>query len=171
MAMGFRIARIPLSACEQTSTPGDVPITFRAYQPVVWVKLVPWLGEPSPKAVVFPAVIDTGNNHFFMIPGSLFRAWSGIGFEQCTRGRTLIVNGFPLKTYGFNLELYRKRSGRLAQSPLARLQMGEGITIIPDSLSASLPRVPVIGVRTLTVNRLTFTVDGDRHTYSLSQPS
>jgi hypothetical protein len=168
--MAFRIARVPLHVTEQVLSSGDAHVAFRAYQPIVWVRLVPWGREPPERAVAFPTVIDSGNNHFFLIPATLFRAWAGVEFEESSRGRTLIVNGFPLKTYGFNLDLFRSREGSPWGRPLARLQMGEGITIIPDSLTAYLPRVPVIGVRTLTVNRLTFTIDGDRQTFSLSQP-
>jgi hypothetical protein len=169
--MAFRIAHVPLNAAEQVYSPGGVPIVFRAYQPVAWVRLVPWVREPPARAVIFPAVIDTGNNHFFMIPGVLFREWAGVDYDDSPRGRTIIVSGIPLKTYGFNIDLFRLRSGKPGRAPVARLQMGEGITIIPDTLSANLPRVPVIGVRTLTVNRITFTIDGDRQTFSISQPS
>src|SRR5438552_13015046 len=107
--MPFRIARVPLVAADHVVSPGGVDVTLRAFQPVVWVRLVPWVGQPAPDAVAFPAVIDTGNNHFFLIPGPFFRAWTRVDTRDLTPGHRLFVNGFPIHCYGFNIDLLRFR--------------------------------------------------------------
>ena len=168
--MPFRIARVPLVATEHVVSPGGVGVTLRTHQPVVWVRLVPWVGPPDPGSVAFPAVVDTGNNHTFLIPGPFFRAWTNTDYRTLPTGRQLRVNGLPLQCYHFNLDLLRVRDERATDRVAGQLQTDQGVVIIPDALVPNFPRMPVLGVRCLTVNRVTFTLNGDRHTFSLSQP-
>src|SRR4051812_2422568 len=131
-AMPFRIARVPLVAAEHVISPGGVDVTLRAYQPIVWVRLVSWAAASRPEAVVFPAVVDTGNNEAFLIPAPLFRAWARVDDRELPTVRPVLVNGHPLNFYGFNLDLMRLRDGEPADRVAARLQTGQGIMIIPD---------------------------------------
>jgi hypothetical protein len=169
--MGFRIAHIPLVAVEQILSVGGIDITLRAYQPVVWVRLVPWAGLSTPDAVPFPAVIDTGNNNSFLIPAPFFRAWSRTDPDLSFPGRPALVNGIPLRFHRYNLDLFRTRGGGPTDRVAARLQTDQGVMIIPDALVPSFPRLPVLGVRCLTTNRITFSLNGDKQTFSLSQSS
>ena len=170
--MGFRLARVPLVEFDHTLTIGGTDITLRTNQPVVWVRLVPWAGSTT-EAVAFPAVVDTGNNHSFLIPGPLFRVWAGQDLDSLTPTRTLsTVNGHAVSCYGFNLELLRlSEDGGPVERVAARLQTGQGVAVVPDSLAAHFPRLPVLGVRCLIVNRTRFALDGDMRTFSLTQAS
>jgi hypothetical protein len=168
--MPFRIARVPLVGADRVVSPGGVDVALRAYQAVVWVRLVTWVGPSLPDAVPFPAVVDTGNNNSFLIPGPFFRAWARVDYRDLRPGRSVRVNGLPLKFYGLNLDLLRFHNGEPTTRVAAHLQTDQGVMIIPDALVPSFPRLPVLGVRCLTVNRVTFTLDGGRQTFSLSQP-
>jgi hypothetical protein len=168
--MPFRITRVPLVAAEHVVSPGGVDVTLRPDQAVVWVRLVPWGGRSDPQSVTFPAVVDTGNNHIFLIPGPFFRVWARTDYRTVEPGRQVLVNGLPLRCFPFNLDLVRLRAGEPTGRVAARLETGPGVMIIPDALVSSFPRLPVLGVRSLTLNRVTFTLNGGRQTFSLSQP-
>lgn len=169
--MAFRLARVPLVEFEHTLTVGGEDVILRAYQPVVWVRLVPW-GAAAAGAVAFPAVVDTGNNHSFLIPARLFRAWTGAD-PDLAAARRLIANGHPVACLGYNLDLMRLRDGDLSvpERVAARLQTGQGVAVVPDALASRFPRLAVLGVRCLTANRVRFALDGGAQTFSLSQGS
>lgn len=167
--MPFLLTRVPLVAAERIVAPAGTLVTLRAYQPVVWVRLAPWSGEPHPEAVTFPAVLDTGNNHTFLIPAPLFRAWARVEPNDLRPLRMVEVNGVLVPGHGFNLDLLRLRRGNPTDRVAARLQTDRGIAIIPDEFVGRFPRMPVLGVRSLTVNRVTFTLNGGRRTFSLFQ--
>jgi hypothetical protein len=169
--MSFRIAQVPLVAKEHVVSPAGIDITLRLFQPVVWVRLVPWVGRAEAEGVFFPAVVDTGNNHSFLIPGPYFRAWTKSDNRSLPKGREVLVNGLPLHCYGFNLELSRLRKNAPTGRVAARFQTDQGVMIIPDALVPQFPRLPVLGVRCLTANRVTFALNGDTRTFSLAQPS
>jgi hypothetical protein len=167
--MAFQL-RVSLAQTERTVTPGGVPILLRRYQPAVWVKLVQWEKPEQDLGIAFPAVLDSGNNHSFLIPGSLFQAWMQIELEQLDHFRTVLVNGILLRCYGFNVDLLRLRSGQPTERVAGRLQTDRGIAIIPRELEHRFPRMPVIGVRCLIASRVTFSLSGDKKSFSLSQP-
>lgn len=168
--MPFILSRVPLVATERTVAPGGVAVTLRPFQPVVWVRLVAW--EPDeisePRTVGFPAVLDTGNNG---TPETIFRAVTGV-LPQSLKGRhTAPVNSFLLRCYGFNLELLRLRNSFPLERATGQLQTDRGVYVIPADLEHRFPRMPIIGVRCLTINRLTFSLNGDRRTFSLWRPA
>lgn len=167
--MPFRIAPVSLVATEHVVSVGGVDITLRPYQAVVWVRLVPWAGETASDTLAFPAVVDTGNNDTFLIPGPFFRAWAKVDYRDLPPGRPVLVNGLALKLHGFNLDLLRPRRRDPSERVAGHLQTGQGITIIPDALVSRFPRLPVLGVRCLATNRVTFSLNGGRRTFSLAQ--
>jgi hypothetical protein len=166
--MAFQL-RFSLAQTDRTVAPGGVAMLLRGYQPAVWVKLVQWERPQEELGIAFPAVLDTGNNHSFLIPGSLFQAWMQIEPEQLDHFRTVLVNGVLLRCYGFNVDLLRLRSGQPTARVAGRLQTDRGIAIIPRELEHRFPRMPVIGVRCLVASRVTFSLNGDKQTFSLSQ--
>src|SRR5437762_2431847 len=115
--MPFRLTRVPLVRKEQIVSLSDVPITLRTYQPVVWVRLVPWAGSVHPDAITFPAVVDTGNNHSFLIAASLFRAWVRLDPSTLRTKHKLLVNAIELACHGLNIDVYRMRGDQ----PSARI--------------------------------------------------
>jgi hypothetical protein len=168
--MPFVLVRVPLIDFEQTVVAGGVPIALRPFQPVVWVSLVPWEPDPTWRQVSFPAVLDTGNNGTVLIPERVFRAVTGRYSWMYSGYHSGLVNRLPLRCYGFNLELHRVRGDEPLERVAWRLQTERGAFVIPSDLEHQFPRVPVIGVRCLAANRLTFSLNGDRRTFSLWRP-
>ena len=163
--------RVPLMTTERTVRPGGVPVVLRGYQPVAWVRLVPWGGRPGPRAVPFPAVLDTGHNHSFLIPSSLFEAWTGESPDGLITYRVVPANGVSVGCYGFNVEVFGMRAGEPTERVVGRLETDRGVAIIPPEHEGRFPRLPVIGVRALCASRVTLTVDGDGRTYTLKAPA
>ncbi|MCI0704056.1 MAG: hypothetical protein L0241_23605 [Planctomycetia bacterium] len=168
--MPFVLTRVSLVDRERTVAPGGVPVTLRTNQPIVWVRLSAWTPTPSLVPVTFPAVLDTGNNYSFLISAAEFRVWTGLDSEQLTPLRMMEANGVLVGCFAFNLELMRLQRGNPTDQIACQLQTDRGIVIIPENLSHRFPRMPVIGVRCLTINRLTFSLNGDRRTFSLWRP-
>jgi hypothetical protein len=163
--------RVPFSTAERTVAPAGVAVTLRAYQPVVWVRLTPWEPSDTPLAAIsFPTVVDTGNNHSFLVPGSLFRAWTGLDVRNLEAPHRVLANGILVGCYPFNLELMRVRAGQPTEHRAAHLKTDRGVVVIPEDQESRFPRMPVLGVRTLCFNRVTFTLNGARQTFALTQP-
>jgi hypothetical protein len=168
--MPFRLTRIPLVPAEQTLTPGGVRITLRLYQPVIWIRLVPWVGSAHPEAMTFPAVLDTGNNHSFLMPATLFAGWTRLDPSALKTRHTVRANGVELSCHGLNIDVYRMRNGNPTSRVAGRLQTDRGVVLVPERHEHLFPRLPVIGVRALCASRATFTVDGQRKAFSLRGP-
>ena len=168
--MPFRLTHIPLVDDERTVSPGGVTLTLRICQPVVWVRLAPWVGVSHPDAVSFPAILDTGNNHSFLIPETLFRAWTHLDPATVVTKHKVRVHGTELSCHGLNIDVCRTRDGSPTDRRAGRLQADRGIVIVGESLESRFPRMPVLGVRCLRASRATFTIDGGRGTYSLRGP-
>lgn len=168
--MPFRLTRIPLVGAEHVVSPGGVTITLRMYQPVIWVRLVPWAGRTDPEAVTFPAVVDTGNNHSFLIPATLFRAWVRLDPAALVTKHRVRVQTAELSCHALNLDVYRTRAGIPTDRLAGRLQTDRGIVIVGERYEHLFPRLPVIGVRCLRASRAVFSLDGGRATFSLRGP-
>jgi hypothetical protein len=168
--MPFHLARVPLVEKERVVVLDGIEVTLRIYQPVVWVRLVPWVGATHPEAITFPAVLDTGNNHSFLIPATLFRAWTRLDPASFVTKHTVRVLGHELSCHGLNIEVYRMGTMSAHDRRVGRLQTDRGVVVVRESLEAHFPRLPVLGVRCLCASRAIFTVDGGRATYSLRGP-
>jgi hypothetical protein len=156
---------------------GDLPAAARSFtrdgatahllanQPVVWVSLYPWRDPAAPPGRPFPAVLDTGNNDAMLIPAPLFRPWAGVDPAGLTPSNQRLINGtVTAGLYGFNVRLHESETG----PPIAALQTDRGVAVLPAG--AGRPRLPNLGVRLLTVNRLTLTVSGDARRFHLRAP-
>lgn len=166
--MPFLMTRVPLTPADVAVPVGGLTVELHVYQPVVWVQLVPWRGYAAGPAVPFPAVVDTGNNDVFLLSASRFRAWAGADPSNFTPRHRRKVNGVWCGCYPFNLDLLR---GPAAGSPLVRLESDQGVAVVPAGDEHRFPPTPVLGVRCLTVNRLTFSVTGDRRSFSVWRPA
>lgn len=168
--MAFRLDRIPLIGADREISLGGVSVMLRLYQPVVWVRLVPWVGPRHSEAVTFPAVIDTGNNHSFLIPASLFEAWVRLDPETLMTRHKVRVNDRELSCHGLNIDVYRMRRGDAIDRIAGRLQTDRGVVIVKRTVEHQFPRLPVIGVRSLCASRASFALSGDLETFSLRGP-
>jgi hypothetical protein len=142
----------------------------RSPQIIVWVSLnVRSSEEWDPRLPRFPAILDTGNSHSFFIRESHLIQWAGIRPAAMRELGSAVSTGVPVKLRHGCLFLHRnlpglrdKDSGR----PPVLLSTREGISVCSDSHPRA-PRLPLLGLRALTANKLTLIVDGARNEVSL----
>jgi len=117
----------------------------------------------------FPAILDTGNNHNLSISRGHLVRWAGLQPEvlRIIRAKRERQQRIPL--HDASVWLHRNRPGERAltdQKPLP-LNLEEGIAIYADDLG---PRLPVLGLRALTRNRIHLAIDTERMRASLRTP-
>jgi hypothetical protein len=133
---------------------------------VVWVSLSEiGLRACDPRTPRFPAVLDTGCNHSFVIREQHLVEWAGIASGYFpTLGGTRIY-GSTVPQLAANVWLHRNRSGCrdefTEQSPHL-LESDVGIAVVPSTVGGDSPRLPLLGLRALRWNHLSMSVDGRR---------
>jgi hypothetical protein len=60
--------RLPYFKVSTTVTVRGATVRIKPYQIIVWVSISPVDLEWDPRTPVFPAILDTGNNHNFFSP-------------------------------------------------------------------------------------------------------
>jgi hypothetical protein len=143
-------------------------VRVKPYQIVVWVSLsLEGLLEWDPRTPHFPAILDTGNNHNFSIGRGQLVRWGGLDPRLLPRRGAIREGGQRLPLHAADLWLHPNRAGtrdvRQGGVP-TRIGVRQGIAIYPDETA---PRLPLLGLRALTLNRLRTVVDGDRMTASI----
>jgi hypothetical protein len=135
----------------------DGAVDIRAYQIVVWVRL---------RNFVFPSVLDTGHSHNFSIPERLLKDWAGV--ESLEPIGEIEVNRQRSTQYRADVWIHRNCPGRREPTDLAfQLEIEQGITVVSDGMP-NAPRLPLLGLRAISRNRLRLTIDGSRRQVSLS---
>lgn len=163
---------LPISPTGQRFDVGTDSVRFKAFQPVVWVSIAPSVRTHLPDRVRrFPAVLDTGNNFTFCLSERHLHEWAGYSLRDWMDFRTRGVRlyGSPVPCLKFNVWLYSNVPGRLAIHPRRRptaLPITHGIAIYPEG-APNLPRLPVLGMRALHLNRLQLHLDAGRLSMSL----
>ncbi len=138
---------------------GDETVEVKAYQIILWVSVtVQDVLEWDARTPKFPAILDTGHNHNFSISERHLLKWAGIQPSLLhEQGRLRETNtNVPLRAGSIWLH------GREAW----RLNMDEGIAVSLDG-----PRLPLIGLRALTRNKLRTTIYGDKRRAIVRTPT
>jgi hypothetical protein len=157
------------SASSVTLAEGE-SVTVANHQIILWVSVSPvGLDEHPPEARPFPAVLDTGFNHGFLLQERHFQAWSGYDLRsnQFPVHGDLRVYRAQAKLYEADLWIHRNVRGRRDQLSAARpfrLELDLGIAISP---SPDQPRLPLIGLMAIEMNRLKALVDGAKQHVTL----
>ena len=135
---------------------GSRTVEVRAHQIVVWVSI---------RRLVFPAVLDTGHSHNFTIAARHLKEWAGVdALEQIGE---VEVNRRRMPQYHAQLRLHRNRPGTRQPTPDSfPLVVDEGITVIPGD-DSSAPRLPLLGLRSISRSRLKLIVDGNKREVTL----
>jgi hypothetical protein len=146
-------------------------VRVRAYQVIVWVSVnVRQAGDWDPRAPRFPAILDTGNNHNFAIGRGQFLRWAGLHPEALPLSRAVREQSHRVPLHLADVWLHptrtRTREVREDREPY-RLRIDEGIAIYPDEIS---PRLPLLGLRSLTVSELRLFLDGKHRRVTVSTP-
>ena len=157
--------RLPYSKKHSTLVVREEIVAVKPYQITVWVSLSPAkLSEWDPVTPVFPAILDIGTNHNFVISRSQLVRWAGIQPELLRPLIATRLDGKRLTTREADLWLHSnlkgRRENRRDRMPF-RLNLSEGIIIRPDEEVRRI-RLPLLGLRALTDNELVTTIDGAR---------
>ncbi len=157
--------RLPYSNKHSTLFVREEIIPAKPYQIIIWVSVAPASHrEWNPNTPAFPAILDIGTNHNFVISPNLLVRWGGIQPDFLRRLGATRLEDQRLITREADIWLHSNLKGRLQirrdRSPY-RLNLDEGIIIRPDD-GIGRPRLPVLGLRALTDNELVTTIDGAR---------
>jgi hypothetical protein len=138
---------------------GSHTVEIRPYQIAIWVRI---------DRLAFPAVLDTGHSHHFMISERLLVEWAGVA--SLRRIGDVLVNKSRLPQFASDLWILhnKPRTRELGRGGTV-LRLDQGITVVPEGSPAST-RLPVLGLRALAVNRVRIVIDGARGYVSLSKP-
>ena len=156
--------RLPYSKKHSTLVVRDELVPVKPYQIIIWVSLAPSnLRDWNPATPVFPAILDVGNNHNFLISQSHVIRWAGIQPEFLRVLGATRLEGKRLKTHEADIWLHSNLKGRQVSTDRTpfRLNLDEGIIIRPDEEVRRI-RLPLLGLRALTDNELVTTIDGAR---------
>jgi hypothetical protein len=159
------VDRLPYSKKHSTLSFREETVRVKPYQIIIWVSVAPVsLREWNPSTPAFPAILDIGTNHNFIISRSHLIRWAGIQPEFLRAlGATRLADK-RLATREADIWLYSNLKGRLENRqdmPPFRLNLTEGIIVRPDEEIGRI-LLPLLGLRALTDNKLVTIIDGAR---------
>ena len=136
---------------------GETTVEIRRFQILVWVRL---------RSRRFPAILDTGHSHNFLLSERHLHDWAEVdSLEQIGQ---VEVNRTVLPQFAADLWLHANQRGtRNALSQSHRLVMHDGITVVPEG-APNAPRLPLLGLKAITTNKLRLMLDGKRREVTLS---
>ena len=150
------IDRLPYFEEVTFLTVGGTPVEVRRFQIVVWVSL---------NGLPFPAILDTGHSHNFTISRGQLKRFAGL--DTLPVIGHIEVNRQFLPQVEADLWIHGNRRGtREPSGTKFPLNTDDGITLFPDS--AVTPRLPLLGLRSITRSGLKLVIDGKRRDVSIS---
>lgn len=160
-----------------TETSIDVyNISVKPYQIIVWVSLTKpllnadeflALNPPSPR---FPALLDTGLSHNFLIREEHLRDWVKKTLSDFPPLRPGKFNGVDVPLYEADIWIHHNRPGArddFLDVPPFHVEPEDGIGVYPTA-TASLQNLPILGLRAIDFARLHLAVNADDRLVSLS---
>jgi hypothetical protein len=169
------IHTLPISPTAKPIAFGGVSERLKPFQPVVWVAIAPSTLDSLPQSTRrFPAVLDTGNGFTFCLSEQQFHDWGGYSLTGSARFTTksIRVNSTLVPCLRFNVWLFPNLPGRSSIGPNPRpirLPVQPGIAVYRER-TPNMPRLPVLGMKTLHLNDLLLRLDAGRLRLSLERP-
>jgi hypothetical protein len=155
--------RLPYSTDRTVTDVRGETVQVKAYQILVWVSVsAENILEWDPRTPRFPAILDTGNNHNFAIAQGQLLRWAGLDSRLLPLCGAARESGqrLPLHAADLWLHLNRAKTREISEHRQpARLGLRQGLTVYPDETA---PRLPILGLRALTVNHLRSLIDGEK---------
>lgn len=142
-------------------------------QIILWVSIAR-MGLPDlPRnALRFPAVLDIGFNHSFLIQQDHLVRWAGFGPSHFRTIGSLPVRGRDVPLLNANVWLHQNRPGKRDefsdQQPYC-LELDRGIAVCPAEMG-DYPRLPLLGLRAIRWGNLHVAVDGHKRHVTIRTP-
>jgi len=140
-------------------------IEIKRDQIIVWVSLAPQGFSPLPQARLFPAVVDTGCNHSFVMRQQHLLEWSGAPLDSLRILGSAKIYGQSVPLLAANIWLHANRPGSRDERTNERphlLEFDQGLAVVPQTSGKTNPRLPLLGMRALRWNHLHVAIDGHR---------
>ena len=134
-------------------------------QIVLWVSIARMgVSELPTNASRFPAVLDIGFNHSFLIQQEHLVRWAGFDPRHFRTIGSLPVRGRDVPLFNANVWLHRnmpEMRDEFADQPPYCLELDRGIAVCPPEMG-DYPRLPLLGLRAIRWGKLHVAVDGER---------
>jgi hypothetical protein len=135
------------------------PVLVKPYQIIVWMSLAQQgMLEYDAQIPKFPAILDSGHNHSFSISRDHLVRWTGLQAESLTQQGKIRILEETIPLRSASLWLHGNRP--------YRMNVGDGIAVHP----ASAPRLPLLGLRAITLNKLQIHLWGDVQEVQIRTP-
>lgn len=174
--MPFLLRDLPFEELPSEAFVGLERVAIKPYQFLVWVSVSAHdvLALP-PDARRLPALLDPGNNHNFSIQEGHLQRWAELALQDLKPLRSIAERGRRVRCYAASVWLHPNQPGtrqvRAGAAP-ARLVLAEGIPVFPPPAGDELPypRLPLLGLRALTDNKLDTNIQGSKRLVSVRSP-
>jgi hypothetical protein len=167
--MPILIDRVPIPEVTSEIVFREERVRVRGDQIIAWVTLTRALtGVRDPRLVPFPAILDTGHNDTFSIQERHLVEWAGLDPTSLPRAAAARDRGLRLTLRTAEIWVHRNQPGtrdRLAAAEPYGLSAPRGIAVYPSA--TNFPRLPLLGLRAITRNRLVLVVNGHRREATL----
>ncbi|MBW3539378.1 MAG: hypothetical protein KY476_03840 [Planctomycetes bacterium] len=160
------LRRLPFFTHSTTTSLHGRTVRIKADQIVVWVSLSPPATRHlDPRVPRFPAILDTGCNHNFVIRERHLIEWAGIHPGSLRRLSRVRTRGRSAVELNADIWLHRNRAGERDQfngAPPVLLETQPAIIVVPDDSADTHPRLPLLGLRALRWAKLDLHIDSRR---------
>jgi hypothetical protein len=151
-------------------------VQVKPYQIIVWVSVTPAdLLEWESTLPRFPAILDPGNNHNFSLQEAHLRRWAHLAVPDLQPLGWILESRRRVRCYAASVWLHPNVPGTRTVPDGARptrLVLPEGIPVFPPppGEERASPRLPLLGLRALTDNKLDTTSKGSKRQVSVRSP-
>jgi hypothetical protein len=171
--MPLIIDRLPYFTGPTFANVGSETVQVKSYQIIIWVSVTAAdLLEWDPATPRFPAILDPGNNHNFSIQEAHLQRWAQLTPADLTPLALIMERRRSVRCYAANVWLHSNvpetRDVQAGAEP-ARLVLPDGIPVFPPPGADELPfpRLPLLGLRALTDNKLDTHIQGSKRLVSV----
>lgn len=165
--------RLPFFDRPHVITAEGLKVEIRPDQMVCWGSLSdPLSFAGSPESLPrFPLLIDTGHNHNVSLHSGQLQLWTGLESSKLLRLGDIFINGKRAALYELTLWIHPNIPGMNIIDPNRsprQVDLDDGISVLPER---GFPRIPLLGMRTITSAGLRMEVDGAARNVSLASSS
>jgi hypothetical protein len=142
---------LPYYSEKSTITVHGEPVEVKAYQVIVWVSISDVDTQAwDSRLPRLPAILDVGHTHNFALTENQLHRWAGIHAAGLPRIGWMRKEGMRMPLHRANLWLH-------TDGEPYRLSLAEGFAVV----EGTWPRLPILGLRALTMNKLHTFIYGD----------